>query len=339
MPKQTFEYSGVSVDAEEGEWLYDVCERSQAGIPFACKAGACGTCATPVVSGIDHLNKVTAREARTLTNMRLDLNVYRLPCLKDVGAGDVVWGRPVNVAESATALASHTVTVESYRPLNLTVAEVRFYVGSDAFTYRPGQYIIFPVPNLPHPIRRSYSISTPPSDAGHFEVCVRAVAGGTGSNFVHRMRPGQTFTVEGPFGEFVLDEDSDRDILMIATGTGMSPIKSMLMHLLEQRSRRRVRLFFGLRHESDLFYTDLLRGLKAHYPGFEYRIVLSCADPETWSGPRGRVTDLIDRHITAADAVRTEAYICGGRPMIESCIARLSALGFAEDAIKYERFF
>jgi Na+-transporting NADH:ubiquinone oxidoreductase subunit F len=245
----------------------------------------------------------------------------------------------VNVAGTATALGSHTVQVESYRPLNLTVAEVRFYVGKKGFAYRPGQYMIFPVPNLPHPIRRSYSISTPPSDVGHFEVCVRAVAGGAGSNFVHRLRPGQTLNVEGPFGDFVLDEASTRDILMIATGTGMAPIKSMLMHLLEQRSRRRVRLFFGLRHESDLFYTDLLRGLKAHYPGFEYRVTLSRADPDTWAGPRGRVTDLIDRHLTAADAANTEVYICGGRPMIDSCTARLAALGFPEEAIKYERFF
>lgn len=342
MPKVVFEHSGISADADEGEWLYDVCERAEAGIPFACKAGACGTCATPVLGGIEHLSKVTAREARTLTNMRLSLDTYRLPCLKDVGGGDVVWGRPVNASDgvaAGTALGCHEVVVESYRPLNLTVAEVRFFVGSDDFAYRPGQYMIFSVPNLPHAIRRSYSIATPPSDVRHFEVCVRAVAGGAGSNFIHRMRPGQKFRVEGPFGDFVLDENSGRDILMVATGTGMAPIKSMLMHLLEQRSPRRVRLFFGLRHESDLFYTDLLRGLKAHYPGFEYRIILSRADPETWSGPRGRVTDLIDRYLTAADAATTEAYLCGGRPMIDSATQRLRALGFPDDAIKYERFF
>lgn len=339
MPTMTFKHSGTCVEAEEGEWLYDVCDRSDAGIPFACKAGACGTCATPVVSGIEHLADITAREARTLTNMRLDLDTHRLPCLKDVGAGDVVWGRPVNVAETATALGSHTVLVESFRPLNLSVAEVRFYVGSEGFAYQPGQYMIFMVPNHPHSIRRSYSISTPPSDVRHFEVCVRSVAGGAGSNFVHRLRPGQTLQVEGPFGDFVLDEGSPRDIIMIATGTGMAPIKSMLMHLLERRSRRRVRLFFGLRHESDLFYTDLLRGLRAHYPGFEYKVILSCADPETWSGPRGRVTDLIERYVTREDAEHTEAYICGGRPMIEACVDRLADLGFPAEAINYERFF
>ncbi len=339
MPKVTFQHSGKSADAEPGEWMYDVCERAEGGIPFACKAGACGTCATPVIQGVETLAKVTAREARTLTTLKLDQAVYRLPCLKDVGADDVVWGTPINAVETAKTLGSHEVVVEAYRPLNLSVAEVRFYVPTAAFAYRPGQYMIFTVPSHPHPVRRSYSISTPPSDVRHFEVCVRAVAGGTGSNFIHRLRPGERLTVEGPFGDFVLDETSPRDILMIATGTGISPIRSMLMHLLEQRSRRRVRLFFGLRHESDLFYTDLLRGLKAHYPGFEYKIILSCADPAEWSGARGRVTDLIDRYVSTRDAETTEVYICGGRPMIESCCQKLAGLGFSEERVMYERFF
>lgn len=339
MPTITFQHSGKTVEADDGEWMYEVADRCESGIPFACKAGACGTCATPVVEGIDNLARVTAREARTLTNLKLDLDTHRLPCLKDVGAGDVVWGVPYNAEDTAAELGHHTVVVESYRPLNLTVCEIRFYVETEGFAYAPGQYMIFSIPGTPHAVRRSYSISTPPSDVRHFEVCVRAVAGGRGSNFIHQLRPGDQLQVEGPFGDFVLDEESERDIVMIATGTGMAPIKSMLMHLLEKRSRRRVRLFFGLRHEADLFHTDLLRGLKAHYPGFEYRICLSRADREHWSGACGRVTDLIDRHLEPGDADHTEVYLCGGRPMIDSCCERLRALGFADETIKYERFF
>lgn len=338
MPKVTFQHTEKTVDADDGEWMYDVVERAEGGIPFGCKAGACGTCATPVIEGIEALGKPTAREARTLTELGLDLDTYRLPCLKDV-VGDVVWGRPKNAPEAGTGLGVCEAVVESYRPLNLGVAEVRFYVEQEGFSFRPGQYMIFHIADAPRMVRRSYSISTPPSDSHHFEVCVRAVAGGYGSNYMHRLRPGARLQVEGPYGDFVLDEASDRDILMISTGTGVSPIKSMLMHLLDQRSGRKVRLLFGLRHESDLFYTDLFRGLAAHYPGFEHWITLSQPDPERWAGPHGRVTDLIDRLVTAEDAARTEAYLCGGRPMIESCRRKLEALGFAADAIHYERFF
>ncbi|WP_428266322.1 FAD-binding oxidoreductase [Haliangium sp.] len=339
MPKISFQHVDKSIEADEGEWMYEVVERAEGGIPFACKAGACGTCATPVVEGIDSLGKVSAREARTLTELGLDLDTYRLPCLKDVGASDVVWGRPHSAADADTELGTHEVVVESYRPLNLTVAELRFFVDKADFHARPGQYMIFHIPDAPRTVRRSYSISTPPSDTRHFEICVRAVAGGYGSNYVHRLRPGERLAVEGPYGDFVLDEASERDIIMIATGTGIAPIKAMLMHLLDKRSKRRVRLFFGLRHETDLFYTDLLRGLAAHYPALEYWITLSQADPARWAGPRGRVTDLIDTHVSAADAATSEVYLCGGRPMIESSTAALRALGFSADTIHYERFF
>jgi Na+-transporting NADH:ubiquinone oxidoreductase subunit F len=291
------------------------------------------------MEGLETLGKPTAREVRTLTNMGLDPERYRLPCLREVGPGDVVWGQPYHTPEASQELGTYRVHVESFRPLNLTVAEVRFYVEREDFVFRPGQYVIFHIPDAAHVIRRSYSISTPPSDKSHFEVCVRAVAGGYGSNYIHRLRPGDHLEVEGPYGDFVLDEQSERDAVMIATGTGISPIKSMLLHLLDQGSGRRVRLFFGLRHQSDLFYLDLLRGLEAHYPEFEYEVILSQPDPQRWSGPRGRVTDLIDQYLTAEDAASQEVYLCGGRPMIDSCCHKLLQLGFSEHAIKYERFF
>lgn len=339
MPKITFEASGKSIDADEGTWMYDVCQDASSGVPFACKAGACGTCATEVLDGVEHCGDAGAREVRTLTAHALDPRRFRLPCLLEVGGGEVRFGAPVLGAKPAAKVATHEVVVESFRPLNLTVAEVRFHVESQKFDFKPGQYMIFHVPGDEKVVHRSYSISTPPSDRGHFEVCVRAVSGGFGSNYMHRLRPGMKLKVEGPVGDFVLREDSAKDIVMVATGTGIAPIRSMLMHLLDTRSRRRVRLFFGLRHESDLFYTDLMRGLAAHHPEFEHHITLSSADPSRWAGERGRVTDLIEQHLTPADAARSEAYLCGSAAMIESAKAALVAKGMAPGDVMHENFY
>ena len=119
MPKVSFKQSGKSVDADDGEWLYDVCERAESGVPFGCKAGACGTCATEVLEGRENLDKQTAREVRTLTSNGLDSEVYRLPCLSDVH-GDIVFGRSAKAAEGKQALAVRKARVESHRPLNAT---------------------------------------------------------------------------------------------------------------------------------------------------------------------------------------------------------------------------
>lgn len=340
MPRITFQEDNRSHDAATDDWLYDVCVDAKASIPFSCKAGACGTCATEVLEGGDSLGKSTQRELRTLVADGLDPARYRLPCLHSVGTDDVVFGRSAHAATSATVLPSLEVEVESFRRLNLTVGEVRFFVPNAGFTFRPGQYVIFqiPSPDGREVIRRSYSIATPPSDKRHFEICVRAVAGGHGSNWVHRLRPGDKVRVEGPIGDFVLAE-SDIDIVMVATGTGMSPIKSMLLHLLDAQSTRRVRLFFGVRSVQDLFYTDLLRGLEAHYPRFSYEITMSSPDPARWGGARGRVTALVDQHVTADDAPATEAYLCGSRGMIDDTAKILRAKGIPEDRIHFENFY
>ena len=88
-----------------------------------------------------------------------------------------------------------------------------------------------------------------------------------------------------------------------------------------------------------LFYTDLYRGLASRYPEFKYDITLSSPNPETWAGGRGRVTDLIEKRVQPADVETTEAYLCGGRDMIEECKARLMAKGFPETAIHNENFY
>ena len=338
MPNIKFDHENKTVTADNGEWLYDVVQRANIGIPFSCKAGACGTCATEILEGYDNLGEQSAREVRALNSTNLDPKKFRLPCLCDVH-GDVVFGQPFLEREKGTKLSKHQVIVESYRPLNGTVAEIRFFIENPEFDFHPGQYMIFRIPHPGQAIHRSYSISTPPSDKSHFEICVRSVAGGHGSNYVHRLRTGNQLEVEGPFGDFVLQENSKKQILMIATGTGMAPIKSMLMHLLDNKSSRKVRLFFGNRHETDLFYTDLFRGLKANYPEFEYDMILSSPNPNKWSGYIGRVTDLIEQKITDKDSENTEVYLCGGRKMIEDCKQILEEKKFPDASIHFENFF
>jgi len=335
VPSVRFTADAIEHQAANDDWLYDVCVDAKASIPFACKAGACGTCATEVLEGGGGLGAPTQRELRTLGEHNLDSTRFRLPCLCTL-QGDVTFGRSANALGAARDLATGEAEVESHRRLNLTVCEVRFFVRSPEWRFEPGQYVIFQIPAGKEVVRRSYSISTPPSDSRHFEICVRAVAGGHGSNWVHRLKQAQRVRFEGPMGDFKL-RGGEGDILMVATGTGMSPIKSMLMHLLEQRSNRRVRLFFGVRSVQDLFYTDFMRGLAAHYPSFESHITLSSPDPSQWAGRCGRVTDLLREHVDVGD--QSHAYLCGSQAMIEDASRVLRAKGFPGERIFHENFY
>ena len=103
-------------------------------------------------------------------------------------------------------------------------------------------------------------------------------------------------------------------------------------------SDRRVRLFFGVRSTQDLFYTDLLRGLEAHYPGFSSSVAMSAPDP-TWRRGPGRVTDLVREQVTSEQAAHTEAYLCGSRAMIEDVRSLLLAKGMDPELIHFENFY
>ncbi len=338
MHRITFKKDGITYDAEDGEWLYDVCQEAGASIPFACKAGACGTCATHVVEGHKAMGALKAREIRTLESNGIDPSQYRLICLADAH-GDLTLGESAHAPEEKAELGILKARVEDYRPLTLRVCEQRFIVEGGSLRFHPGQYMIFCVPGIDQVVRRSYSISSTPSDTGHFEICVRAVSGGFCSNYIHRLRPEASIQVEGPYGEFCLEESSDKEILMVATGTGISPIKSMILHLLESKSPRRIRLFFGVRNVSDLFYRELFRTIAASHPSFDYVIILSQPDLHRWTGPRGRVTDLIRQNITEQDAERTEAYLCGGRQMIDEVKLLLLEKGFKDGHVHHENFY
>jgi ferredoxin-NADP reductase/ferredoxin len=338
MHRVIFQQDGITYDAEEGQWLYDVCQAAGASIPFACKAGACGICATQVVQGEQSMGPQKSREIRTLASIGLDPTRYRLPCMADI-SGPLTMGASAQTPQATASLPLCKIRVEEYRPLTLTVCEQRFAVESGEIKFSPGQYMIFHVPGIDKVIRRSYSISSHLSDSKHFEICVRAVSGGFCSNFIHRLRPGDCIQAEGPYGDFRLEEGSERDVLMIATGTGIAPIKSMMTYLLGQAGTRRIRLFFGLRNVSDLFYTKMLSDMTQSYTRFEPTIILSQPDPVGWAGLRGRVTDLIREQVSPEEASRSEAYLCGGRSMIDDSKGLLIRKGMSAEHIRHENFF
>ena len=83
----------------------------------------------------------------------------------------------------------------------------------------------------------------------------------------------------GPFGDFYLREDSDREIVAIGGGSGMAPMRSIVMHLAEQGMPRKTTLFFGARSLRDLFYVDVYRDLEKQFPNFRYVPALSEPQP------------------------------------------------------------
>jgi len=210
----------------------------------------------------------------------------------------------------------------------------------EGISFQPGQYIQLEVPKFKlskEPEYRAFSIASPPNDLLNIELFVGRVAKGIVSTYIHDyLKEGAEIKVRGPFGDFFY-RDSKRDILMIATGTGLAPIMSILRFFLSEHIQRKTTLFFGSRKKEDLYCMDELRDLEKHFNEFKFIPTLS-REPEdsSWEGERGRVTNLIDN--TIAKNANIDVYICGNADMVESSHDRLMEKGVSEDQIFFDKF-
>ena len=175
------------------------------------------------------------------------------------------------------------------------------------FSFLPGQYVDVWIPGSDD-ARRSFSMANLPGD-GRIELIVKRYEGGRFSSACSTARSsrGDELRFTGPYGAFHL-RDSDRPILMVAGGSGMAPILSLLRSLAHEGSERPVRFFYGARSEQDLFYVDLVQELGAQLPDFEFVPVI------------GFVHEPACACIEAGEIGDPEIYMCGPPPMIDAMI-------------------
>jgi NAD(P)H-flavin reductase len=208
-----------------------------------------------------------------------------------------------------------TAKVATVRDLTHDVRQIDFaLLAPSEMTFAAGQFISFEVdrPGLPVPATRPYSIASPPAHRSILQVVLNRVPGGPGSGYLFGLREGDDTRFKGPVGSFTL-RDSTRDVLFVATGTGIAPIRSMLWSLALRNSTRRLTLFWGLRSERDLYYQEELTLLQNRLPNFAFITTLS-RPTASWIGSVGRVVPLVTKTVT--NVASLDVYLCGNGAMI-----------------------
>jgi NAD(P)H-flavin reductase len=146
---------------------------------------------------------------------------------------------------------------------------------------------------------------------------------------------GSRFRVFGPFGQLRI-RLSHRPIILVANGSGLSPMLSMLTDLAEKRSTRKVRLFFGVRAAEDLFALEQLAEIARAMPSFDLVLVLSREWPADWRGETGSLAAAIRRRVSSA--VDHDAYLCGAPWCIETTLPVLLELGIRRRNVHFDLF-
>ena len=192
--------------------------------------------------------------------------------------------------------------------------------------FKAGQFVSFEVgqDSLKRTIIRPYSIASPPSRPEVVTLLFNLVPGGPGSTYLFGLKEGDETRFKGPTGAFYLRDDLMRDHLLVATGTGIAPLRSMLRTLFEREAAGQVTLYWGLRSQRDLYYQDELEALAQTHHKFTFTATLSRPE-EGWAGERGRVPRLVEERI--ASVKNLAVYLCGNSGMLQDVTAILQKKG------------
>ena len=197
----------------------------------------------------------------------------------------------------------------------------------------PGQFVSFSDRVRGKEITRAYSIASAPSESNRFDLCLNRVEDGAFSPHLFDLAPGDSVQMQPPLGLFVLRQPP-RDTLMMATGTGIAPFRSMLHAHLSGDSPA-FTLLFGVRYESHLLYRDEFEEMARRFPKFRFWPTLTRPGPD-WSARVGRV----QAHLAEAIGGRRDidVFLCGLKPMVDDVRHILKEMGFDRKQIRYEKY-
>jgi len=240
-------------------------------LPHSCKGGNCGSCRAHLLSG-----QVSYPRGRTLGLSETEYQAGEVLLCQAVALTDVVVEareiRRVSDVE-IKALPCRVERLERWAP-DVMGVYLRLPAIED-FQFQAGQYLDV---MLPGHRRRSFSIASPPHDAGLIELHIRQVAGGEFTSAVFdTLTVGDLLRIEGPLGHFVYQpvDEVTAPLVLVAGGTGFSPIKSILRHVLESGVRRPIHVYWGAKRELDLYQSAWLMARVPHFAGLRVVTVLS----------------------------------------------------------------
>lgn len=307
--------SGKSFEASDASTILESALKSRIGLPYSCKTGRCNTCKCKVVSG----ETTTVIEELGLTEIE-KAEGWILSCARTAKTDLALEAEDLGdcfIPETRTQVCR----ISSLEKLAPDVIKVVLRLPPNAiFNFIPGQYIDVIGPGG---IRRSYSLANAPKTDGTLELHIRAVKKGEMSHYwFSQSAANDLLRLNGPLGTFFLRNIAQRDLIFLATGTGIAPIKAMLEalpNLSADQQPRSITVLWGARHQSDL-YIDITKLPCTH----SYIPVLSRADV-TWQGQRGYVQDALLRHMP--DLRNAVVYACGSDAMINGAKNTLTAAG------------
>ena len=320
---------------EKGDNLLKAALNNNLAWPHNCRVGSCGECRCRLVSG---KIKPLSDFSYVLNSEEMDSGMI-LACQTSLRSDVEIEVKMDTPTVPLSKPETVDGTIIATKSLTHDILEVTIQVDDYFPKYLAGQYAEIVVPGVIAKAR-SYSFAKSPDKEKKNQVSfyIRHVPEGEFTTWLHsESREGQKVNVTGPFGSFWLRASANQ-IICLAGGSGMAPIKALLEQMLSQGMNQKVTYLFGARTQKDLYcINDMEQITKLANGRFKFIPVLS-QEPEDsdWTGLRGYAVNHIE--YTDEFANNTHAYLCGPPAMIDGAIEIFNKKGLSNDNIFYDKF-
>ena len=223
-------------------------------------------------------------------------------------------------------VGEHILINERFQYLHIELTEPH------ELEFQAGQYVSVDVGGGE---RRSYSIASAPSLKHAVELCVDITPGGKGSEYLKNLRPGSEVSFLAPLGVFVL-KPGEKKLLFVATGTGIAPLRSMILDLLrDKQDARPLWLYWGLRFVEDMFWEEEFRQMHEFFNNFNFHLTLS-RPPNHWPLCNGYVTNCLKQELKLG--AEWGVYLCGSKEMVADGSKLMIEMGVPKEQVHFEKF-
>jgi CDP-4-dehydro-6-deoxyglucose reductase len=317
---------GDHFGAEPGEPILQAALRAGINLNYSCRTGRCSACKCKLISGA-----TTAQHPELGLTDQEKTDGWILSCVRTPDSDVTVEAQTLGAIALPAAKTVPCRVAEIVR-IAPDVVQVFLRVPPSArFEFLPGQYIDVIGPGGE---RRSYSLANANADNHVLELQVRFVEGGVMSRYwFHQAKVNDLLRLHGPLGTFFLRDSVNTDVYFLATGTGIAPVKAMLMSMAslpqDQRPKSVTVLWGGRALQDHYFDVSALPGTHVYMP------VLSRPKAD-WNGAKGYVQDVLLR--LNPDLDNAVVYACGSDAMIHSAQARLTDAGLSPERFHSDAF-
>jgi ferredoxin-NAD(P)+ reductase (naphthalene dioxygenase ferredoxin-specific) len=316
---------GRSVPIAAGDNLLAVLREHNIPISYSCTAGRCGTCRCKVLDG--HVAE-TGQEAK-ITNPNEGRYVLACMCTLNESCTIEVPEPDEIVTHPARIVKAEVVAIED------ATHDIKRIVlrCSKPLSFSPGQYAMLQF--TPEHIR-PYSMACLDTD-GHLEFHVRLVPGGRVTGYIRdQLKVGDSVRVSGPMGTAYLRQKHQGPMLLIAGGTGLAPVLSILRGALAAGMDNPMHVYFGVRAPADIYCAEQLTAMAASHPNVQVHIIVAMGD-RAGTHRRGLVTDAVAEDLPNLDGWR--AYLCGAPPMVDAATLLLRRRGIQPEHVYADAFY